>query len=263
MSGFDPKNYWEQRLASSTGLEGVGYLGLGQPFNEWMYRVRRWNFKRFVSHHMPQRAQRAVLDVGSGTGEYLRLWKQLGVGAVSGSDLTATAVERLSASHPGMTVFRMDISAADAPLTTTYDAISCMDVLFHIVDDARFAQALANFRRALKHDGLLFLSDNFQHRKTSHQEHFVNRSLDEYENALRQAGFHVLARRPVFHLLNRPTDSDSPMLHRWWSLVGHTCARSHRLGGWLAAIAYPLELLIISLRREGASTEIMVCAPVR
>ena len=60
MSGFDPKNYWEQRLATSTGLEGVGYLGLGQPFNEWMYRVRRWNFKRFVAHHMPQRAQRTV-----------------------------------------------------------------------------------------------------------------------------------------------------------------------------------------------------------
>ncbi|MEO8590471.1 MAG: class I SAM-dependent methyltransferase [Flavobacteriales bacterium] len=261
MSTFDPKAYWEQRLERSTGLEGVGYLGLGQPFNEWMYRVRRRTFKRFVSRHMPARKDQAVLDVGSGTGEYLRLWGELGAAAIAGSDITTTAVDRLSTAHPGMNIFRMDISAADAPLDRTYDAVSCMDVLFHIVDDARFAQALANFKRALKPDGHLFISDNFTHVKTRHEQHFVNRSLAEYEAALGKAGFRVVERRPMFHLLNRPTDSDSPLLHRWWALVGWTCTRSYTAGGLLAMLAYPFELLFVSTRREGVSTEIMVCVP--
>ncbi|HMC97254.1 MAG TPA: methyltransferase domain-containing protein [Flavobacteriales bacterium] len=261
MTSFDPKAYWEQRLERSTGLEGVGYIGLGQPFNAWMYRVRRRTFKRIVSLHMPSRAGRAVLDVGSGTGEYLRSWSELGTASITGTDITNTAVDRLRAAHPEMTIFQMDISAGDAPVSGDYDAVSCMDVLFHIVDDERFAQALHNLRRALKPGGLLFLSDNFQHEKTRHQEHFVNRSLAEYEAALGRAGLRVVARRPMFHLLNRPTDSNSKLLHRWWGLVSRICARSHVAGGVLAALVYPLELLLVGSRREGVSTEIMVLSP--
>jgi 2-polyprenyl-3-methyl-5-hydroxy-6-metoxy-1,4-benzoquinol methylase len=261
MSAFDPRAYWEQRLERSTGLEGVGYIGLGQAFNAWMYRVRKRTFKRVVARHMPVREGRAVLDVGSGTGEYLRRWKELGAGSITGSDLTATAVDRLSVEHPALTIFRMDISTSDVTFTRTYDAVSCMDVLFHIVDDERFLQALKNFKCALAPGGLLFISDNFKHGTTDRQEHFVNRSLDQYAAALRAAGLVIVDRRPMFHLLNRPTDSRSPLLHRWWSLVEWTCTRSYTAGGLLAMLVYPLELLLVSVRREGTSTEIMVCRP--
>src|SRR5689334_17025711 len=83
MSAFDPQAYWEQRLERSKGLEGVGYIGLGQAFNAWMYRVRRRTFLHVVSRHMPSRVGKAVLDVGSGTGEYLKRWQELSVTSIS------------------------------------------------------------------------------------------------------------------------------------------------------------------------------------
>lgn len=260
MSSFDPRSYWEQRLERSTGLEGVGYAGLGHAFNSWMYRVRRHVFKRTVRRHAANAAAMHVLDIGSGTGEYLRCWRELGVARVTGTDLTDTAVGRLQAAFPTVDVFRMDITEGDARTAGAYDAVSCMDVLFHVVDDARFHQALQNMQRALKPGGLIFISDNFVHRDDRSETHFVIRSLAQYETALATAGLRIVDRRPMFHLLNRPMDSRSRTLHRWWALVERVCQRSYALGGVLGMLAYPLELLLVRARREGVSTEIMVCA---
>lgn len=103
------------------------------------------------------------------------------------------------------------------------------------------------------------ISDNFVHQPSSGEAHFVLRSLEQYEHALVNAGFKILDRRPMFHLLNRPMDSRSPLLWRWWSLVEFVCRKSHALGGLLAASAFPFELAFVRVRREGASTELMVC----
>lgn len=261
MGQFDPRAYWEERLRTSTGLTGVGYLGLGEPFNRWMYRVRQAVFARVARAHLPVTTGIHVLDVGSGTGQYLEAWKRLGAARIVGSDLTNTAVERLRSGMPGVHVLRMDISdAADLP-EERFDAITCMDVLFHVVDDAKLDQALANLRRLLRPGGVLFLSDIFVHGQDHKQEHFTTRSLATYTAALERNGLRVVRRHPVFHLLNRPLDSDSPLLHRWWGLVMRACKLHPRLGGALAAAVYPLELLLVRLRREGVSAEIMVCVP--
>lgn len=258
MAQFDHAVYWEERLAGSSGLEGVGYIGLGHAFNEWMYRVRRAVFRRTVSHHIPDASGKRVLDIGSGTGEYLRLWSQLGAGTITGSDLTATAVERLSAEFKGMEIRRLDISE---PMVDPeqYDAVSCMDVLFHVVEPARFEQAIRNIHASLKPGGLFFLSANFVHRPSEGHEHFKLRTLADYEEVLGPSNFRILERRPMFHLMNYPADSTSPLLHRWWGFVIRICHKSHALGGLLGALLFPLESLLVRFRREGVSTEIMVC----
>ena len=262
MAEFDPRAYWEQRLERSTGLEGVGYMGLGQAFNSWTYRVRRHVFLHFVRSHRIDLSGKAVLDIGSGTGFYLRCWKALGAESITGSDITDTVVERLRAAMPSTTLFRMDITEGDARIVGMFDAVSCMDVLFHVVDEARFEQALVNMRHALKPGGVLIISDIFAHRRIRNEKHFVNRSLERYEAALQRAGLRIIDRRPMFHLLNRPMDSGSPTLWRWWMLVERVCRTSYALGGIMAILVYPLELLFVRIRREGVSTEIMVCTAV-
>lgn len=261
MGRFDPEVYWDGRLKDNPGLTGVGYLGLGEPFNRWMYRVRQAVFARVARAHLPRTAGLEVLDVGSGTGQYLQAWRRLGAGRIVGSDLTSTAVERLSGAMRDIQVLRMDISDAAAIPAQRFDAITCMDVLFHVVDDAKLEQALANLRTLLRPDGVLFLSDIFVHGEDHKQEHFTTRSLATYTAALDRNGLRVVQRYPVFHLLNRPLDSDSPLLHRWWGLVMRVCKLHPGLGGALAAAVYPLELLLVRLRREGVSAEIMVCVP--
>ncbi len=259
MAEFDPRAYWEQRLERSTGLEGVGYVGLGHAFNSWMYRVRRHVFVRTLRSHFGDLSGKAVLDIGSGTGFYLRCWKDQGAANITGTDITDTAVERLKESMPSSTLFRMDITEGDARTVGMYDAVSCMDVLFHVVDEARFEQALLNMRRALKPGGVVILSDNFVHRGDRNETHFVIRSLEGYEAAMQRAGLRIIDRRPMFHLLNRPMDSGSRSLWRWWMLVERVCRTSYALGGAMAMLVYPLELLLVRNRREGVSTEIMVC----
>jgi SAM-dependent methyltransferase len=258
MAEFDHAVYWEERLAGSKGLEGVGYLGLGHAFNEWMYRVRRGVFRRTVSKHLTAVNGLSVLDIGSGTGEYLKLWKQLGAAKVTGSDLTATAVERLSAEFKDMEIRRIDISEPMAN-AVRYDAVSCMDVLFHVVDPLRFEQALMNIHASLVPGGYFFLSANFLHHVSAGQEHFKLRMLSDYEVSLAKAKFRIIERRPMFHLMNLPADSLSPLRHRWWSFVMRVCRTSYTLGGILGAILYPFETIFVRVRREGVSTEIMVC----
>jgi hypothetical protein len=108
----------------------------------------------------------------------------------------------------------------------------------------------------------LFLSENFVHKVNGGQEHFAQRTLDTYERSLKKNGFEIIERRPMFHLMNAPVDSDSRWLHRWWSAVMFTCRHSYTLGGLLAMLVFPLEYLFVMVRKEGVSTEIMVCKAV-
>src|SRR4051794_9078605 len=108
-ASFDPERYWSDRLSQTFSLGGVGWLGLGESFNRWMYAVRRRVFARTLRGRVESHAR--VLDVGSGTGFYVALWRELGVKDVTGSDLTNVAVERLEDRFPGLRFEQLDISA--------------------------------------------------------------------------------------------------------------------------------------------------------
>src|SRR5829696_5730512 len=71
--------------------------------------------------------------------------------------------------------------------------------------------------------------------------------------------FHVVERRPMFVLLNAPVDSRSRLLGTTWHVLSSASARRNVLGAILGAVAYPLELGLLSRVREGPSTELMVC----
>jgi SAM-dependent methyltransferase len=201
-----------------------------------------------------------VLDVGSGTGFYLGLWRELGAASITGSDLTAVAVERLAASHPEVTAIRLDVGdeAIDLP-DAAFDAVSAMDVLFHVTDDARFARAFANAARLLRPGGTLVFSDLFVHGEPWRAPHQAIRSLAEVRRAIAAAGLREELRRPLLVLLNAPVDSRSRLLHAsWWTL--RTAALRGEAAGWLAgAAAYPFEVALARILREGPSTELMVC----
>jgi SAM-dependent methyltransferase len=259
-TAFDARGYWEQRLASHYTLGGVGYLGLGEGFNAWAYRVRRRVFLREVSALLPEPGVARVLDIGSGTGFYLDCWHELGAGRVTGSDLTDSAVGNLRASHPGDAIVRFDAGDKDLPFDgARFDAVSMMDVLYHVVDDARFRRAFANVHALLEPGGVFVFSENFLHRDPIRLPHQASRTLAEIEGVARDAGFQVVSRRPMFWLMNAPLDSESPLLPRWWAVLHRVASRRPRLGTAIAALLYPLELALVARRREGPSTELMIC----
>ena len=252
------RDYWEERLRGDYSLGGVGYQGLGEAFNRWGYRARRRVFRRIVPGFVAPGAR--VLDVGSGTGFYVGLWRELGAAAITGSDLTAVAVERLAERRPGIESVRLDIGDEALALPAeSFDAISAMDVLFHITDDVRFARALVNAARLLRPGGVLVFSDLFVHGAPWRAPHQAIRSLEEVRAAVAAAGLREELRRPLLVLLNAPVDTRSRAARAaWWTL--RTAALRGEPAGWLAGVAaYPLEVALARVLREGPSTEIMVC----
>ncbi len=198
--------------------------------------------------------------MGSGTGFYVERWRELGARSIVASDLTGIAVQRLGHRFPGVDVARLDISAKPRPeLASHFDAVSAMDVLFHVVDDSSYRRAFANLAAMLRQGGLLILSEDLLHGERSAQPHRVSRPLAEVESAARNAGLEPLLRRPIFFLMNTPHDSDSRLLRRWWSRLSYELYRDERRGAVIGPILYPLELALGRLRKEGPSTELMVC----
>jgi SAM-dependent methyltransferase len=263
MDVFDPKAYWETRLAKNPGLTGVGYAGLGNRYNEWLYKVRRRIFLREVGS-LPGRWEEAeVLDVGSGTGFYTQRWKEIGVRSITGSDLTDISISRLQQEFSGEKFIRLDIGASLAELPTLrFNAISAFDVLFHITDDQRYETAISNVHTMLKPGGWFIFSDNFLHFPTERATHQVSRSLAEVGSILQKAGFQVVRRRPMFVLMNYPVDTKSRIRKSIWKLLMYPVYRSEFLGGAVGATLYPVETVLTGVLRESSSTEIMICRKV-
>ena len=256
---FDPATYWEKRLSQAYDLGSVGWIGLGDSFNRWMYVVRRLVFKRVVRDCLPDVSVARVLDVGSGTGFYLGLWRDLGVRDLSGSDLTAIAVTRLQASFPDAEIFRLDIGEEEVVMARdTYDVVSAMDVLFHIVDDDRYSQAVLNLSRLVRPGGLVIFSENCLD-TTYPVVHQVSRSRTHIDTLLAEAQLVRVAERPMFFLMSMPIDSDSRLLRRWWSVVLKIAPRGKWAGWLMGAALCPVELALLRLFRTGPSTKILVC----
>lgn len=270
MTPFNNRQYWEARLREHYTLAGVGYLRLGRRYNEWMYRVRGEVFDRVVAGLNGVNSQQStvnswrgaeVLDVGSGTGFYVDRWLRLGA-RVTGLDLTDVAVQALTRSFPQARFVRADIGkrldgVALAP--GSFDAVSAFDVLFHIVEDAEYAQAFRNIATLLRPGGWLIWSDNFLRHQTERVEHQASRTLAESTRLVEAAGLEVVRRVPMFVLMNYPADTNS-RLARWaWTAMVAPAMLAEPLGWALGAALYPLERALVRIRPESPSTELMVC----
>jgi SAM-dependent methyltransferase len=243
------------------GFEAVGFVGLGAGFNFWMYLVRRLVLRRALARARLSPEGATVLEVGAGTGFYVRRWLELGAARISGIDLSATAVETLRAQFPEAEFVRGDIAEPPAELSRgrQYDLVSAFDVLYHVVDDSRFVRAIANIGELTRPGGHLLLSDNFLHGPAIRGREQVSRSLAEINDALVAAGFETVLRIPMFVLMNSPIDSHSQFLRRSWQAIQRICHRSQAAGAVLGAVLFPLELLLTAVAREGPSTELVVC----
>ncbi len=259
---FDARDYWESRLSQHFSLTGVGYRRLGLRFNQWMYRVRARVFARVAGSLGVNWSTARVLDVGAGTGFYVEQWHGLGARSVTGFDITAKAVEELSRRFPQDRFRQVDIGQPPDPSLVAdgpYDAVSAMDVLFHIVDDGQYAQAFQTIAALLRPGGWFLWSDNFLRHETERVEHQVSRRLEESERLVREAGFEIVGRVPMFVLMNYPADTRSRAARLAWTAMVAPAALAEPLGWLIGALLYPLDLALTGVLRQSPTTEIMIC----
>ncbi|MEV4225080.1 class I SAM-dependent methyltransferase [Nonomuraea sp. ATR24] len=253
------KDFWESRLQSDWTESGVGYKALGRAFNIWMYRVRAEGFRREAAAIPLDLTKARVLDVGSGTGFYIRQWRALGVETITGSDLTQAAVDRLRERFPSASFLRLDIAdPAGALEPGSYDVVSAMDMLFHITDDDRYKAALRSIGEAVRPGGVFVLSENFLHRPEQRSDYQVNHTLPWITAALDEAGFDVIRRVPMLVLMNAQVDAH-PLWRKLWGGLLRAVTLTE-VTGWLAgALLHPLERRLVRVLRESPTTELMLC----
>ncbi|MFH1514951.1 MAG: class I SAM-dependent methyltransferase [bacterium] len=259
MSEFDPRQYWEKRLADNYGLNAVGYWSMGTNFNRWMYRVRKAVFLKIVRSLKINLREASVLDIGSGTGFYIDLWKKLDVESITGVDITSVAVRELSEKFSDASFHQMDVGDDISALQNNkYDAVSAMDVLFHIVDDEKYLKSIENIYSLLKPNGYFIYSDNFLHSDRVESSHQVSRSLFEIEKVLTNRGFEIVGRKPMFVLMNFPVDSKNALFKRMWYRMERIVSKSELIGFIAGALLFPLERILVSVCKESTTTECMI-----
>lgn len=253
------KKFWEKQLNGNYGLHGTGYLALGRNYNSWMYRVR----KSIVSAKLQQLISNIdsieVLDIGSGSGFYVDIWKQLGVRNVMGCDITSISVNSLRNVYPRADFMQFDLSSNVIPIAKQFDLVSAFDVLLNILEDDKYAKAISNIYSLLKPGGLFVFSENFVHRKSYQNKFQYNRTLSEIHSLLQATGFEILGRSPMFYFMNAPADSNGIIINKFWNSIKKIAGKGETFGSMIGCALYPIELLMTSATKESPSTEIMIC----
>lgn len=142
-----------------------------------------------------------VLDIGFGTGFLGSLLVSHGI-SYTGYDISEVALEDAAAMAPGATYLLRDIVREPAQPSRL---ILASEVLFHVVDDARWRDAIGNISAGLPDDGLFIFTETFVPSIEPGPEHFRPRTRAMYEEVLASHGMRFvrdgelkLAAMPVF-----------------------------------------------------------------
>jgi len=254
---FNAATYWQERH-QKTDLSTVGYIGLGLPFNYWMYRVREKVFNRAVLLEKINFNQVKVLDVGSGSGFYIKEWQNLGVKNITASDFSSNALKQIKKTFHNIKTLKLDITAPAPNNLGKFDIISAFDILYHIIDDKKYHQALKNTHKLLKPKGIFIFSGNLPS-KTRRARHQVSRSQKTIFSLLDKSRFEIRQIRPIFFLMNAPVCSQNYFFRVYWFILVNSLIRFNFLGYIFGPLLYPLELFLALTCRTGPSTKIVIC----
>lgn len=223
MSVYDPATFWDRLIASNFDLRATGHASFGLGYNRMLYRAKvRCVQKLWSRHGISPGAGHSILELAPGVGFFTRMFDQAGAQVV-GVDISPTSIARLRDELPGVELINADIGQTVPDLDgRTFDQVYALDVLYHIVDDDRFADALANIARWTRPGGYFLFSEALNKETMfprANVAHVTLRSRDDYRRRLESHGFELVAIRPMYHALNRPLVGD------YWPWTNRRLAR--------------------------------------
>jgi SAM-dependent methyltransferase len=264
---YNPKAYWETRLKSGPALNTVGYLGLGLAYNRWLYRIRKQVLERALRRFPIVSEITSLLEVGPGSGFYLPIWSSHGVRDLTAADITQAVVTYLGPLWPHFQFLQADIGAAAPPFNRQFDVVTAFDVLFHIVSEQSWRNAVNNLCSMVKPGGWLLISDFFLHSGEFRGYNMNARTLRQYAQCI-SPSVAIRARWPIFVTMMPPVDSSGlerivlDGLWRGTERVLHAAERRSQLevaGNLVGAALYSLDTLLNRFYSEGPGMELMIC----
>lgn len=257
-NGFDAADYWERRLGDRYSFQGVGNIGFSEAYNRWMYRAKGHAFRAEVRRVLPDPATARILDIGSGTGFVLRQWLQLGCRDVTGSDLTKTAVEKLTDQLPDVSMVQMDIGRPEVPLAGPFDIISAIDVFYHIVDDGAYVAAFRNVADLLSPKGHFVFTEMCTD-SGGRSRHVSRRSWTQLLGVLNDSGLEIVRRKPLYVWMEAPLRARGLVYRGAWKVTSRIARGPAPLGMIGGGLLFPLEIVSRRVVKAGPGLEIFTC----
>lgn len=139
----------------------VGRGNATPEINQREYAAAKAQFVKMVRDDFGPAAlsELAVIDFGFGHGHYARACHELGFGIYRGLDFASEHHPKI----PGYVFEKADISKHRVP-ERRYDLVLCIDTLFHVVDDSKFEQAIANIRQHAGPKSQIYITSLFVER---------------------------------------------------------------------------------------------------
>jgi len=156
---YHPDQYWQGLLDERFDFSGVGHPEFPPAFNRVLYHQMRLAVLAATVEHGIDVEDADVLEIGPGTGYWVDLWDELGARSVHGLDIAVSAVDRLRAAYPRHRFQEGDLGSPHLPIDGSFDLISAMSVLLHIVDERRFQTALTHMASRLRPGGTVLLME--------------------------------------------------------------------------------------------------------
>ncbi len=265
---YNPKKYWTKHLEENFSLSGVGFTQFGDSYNDWMYKMKGKILERVISKYKVDAPSAKILDIGCGSGFYVDFWQQKGARVLTGLDITAKSAGELTNRYPKFSFYEADITSPtlirELPLKLGgFDIITAFDVLFHVVDDDKFEQAIRNIGMLCSKSEFIFITDIFPHKMPYIIFHQKSRILKDYIQILSKNNIEIVGRLPVHYLLNAPLDISNGLLQKillyfWWGRAVSIIERKTHL---LGPLFFGLDLIFTRIYQESPSTEMIICRP--
>ena len=201
-SSFDGRQFWQNRLAADSSLKGTGHRAFDLRYNQWFYAAQKDSLDLLIRRNSLSVAGKNILDIGSGNGFFVDYFQEKGAQSVSGLDISEASVNLLQKKFPSLRFANADISLSN-PFAESFDIISAISVLFHIVDDERFAAAIHNMAQSCSPGGAIILSDALARPIIPTARHVRLRTIQQYQAVFEQNHLKILDVVPMFYLLNQ------------------------------------------------------------
>ena len=208
ITGFDYKNYWNKRLNSQFNIEGVGFIGLGELYNQFLYRNRIDLLDAVLNKLFNNIGSKRVLELGPGIGIFTQFFNSNKVDVYEAVDISEKSVTELSKAYPQYSFKNGDISDPQY-YSGKYNLILAVDVLLHLTDETRYKKVLENISTHLDTNGFCLIYDPISVLQVkSKSPHMVIRARGYVEKILEEFGLELVEMLPVSYFMNYPFDKE-------------------------------------------------------
>jgi len=205
-----------------------------------------------------------ILDIGCGSGFYTGYWAARRVRDYLGVDISSDTVEHLSDLYPQYRFLQADVTNSDIATLADlppFDVVTIFDVFYHMVNDDRFANAVAHIGALVADTACVLVMDQLSTSRYQLSRHVVYRGKDSYLATFQQHQFDLVDDELLFHFLVPPLSGNRVIDYlaaAVFKATGLVIRISDRLASWLAKTVRRLDTRLRTNGRRVSNSEFLV-----